>query len=39
MNDKPVTRLGSKMVGTLMGAILILLGIAFLIVRSVISIF
>ena len=39
MNNKPVTKLGSNMVGTLMGAILILLGIAFLIARSVISIF
>lgn len=39
MNNKPVTKLGSNMVGTLMGAILILLGIAFLMVRFIISIF
>jgi len=39
MNNKPETKLGSNMVGTLMGAILILLGIAFLIVRFIISIF
>jgi hypothetical protein len=39
MNDKPVTKLGSNMVGALMGAILILLGILFLIGRFVISVF
>lgn len=39
MDNKPVTKLGSNMVGTLMGAILILLGIAFLMARFFISIF
>lgn len=39
MNNKPETKLGSNIVGTLMGAILILLGIAFLIARFIISIF
>jgi hypothetical protein len=39
MNDKPVTKLGSNMVGTLAGAILILLGIAFLMARFIISVF
>ena len=39
MNDKPVIKLGSNMVGTLAGAILILLGIAFLMVRFILSIF
>jgi hypothetical protein len=39
MNDKPVTKIGSNMVGTLAGAILILLGIAFLMVRFILSIF
>lgn len=39
MNSKPETKLGSNMVGTLMGAILILLGISFLMVRFIISIF
>jgi len=39
MNGKPVTKLGSNMLGALMGAILILLGIAFLMVRFIISIF
>ena len=39
MNDKPVIKLGSNMVGTLAGAILILLGIAFLVVRFILSIF
>ena len=39
MNNKPVTKLDSNVVGTLMGAILILLGIAFLMVRFIISIF
>ncbi|MBL8061731.1 MAG: hypothetical protein JNK32_01840 [Anaerolineales bacterium] len=39
MNNKPETTLGSNIVGTLMGAILILLGIAFLIARFIISIF
>ncbi len=38
MNNKPETKLGSNMVGTLMGAILILLGISFLMVRFIISI-
>lgn len=39
MNDKPVNKLGSNMAGTLAGAILILLGIAFLMVRFILSIF
>lgn len=39
MNNKPVTKLGSNMVGTLAGVILILLGIAFLMVRFIISVF
>jgi hypothetical protein len=39
MNDKPVTKLGSNMVGTLAGAILILLGIAFLMGRLILSVF
>ncbi len=39
MNDKPVTRLGPNTIGTLLGAILILLGIAFLMARFLISIF
>lgn len=39
MNDKPVTKLGPNAIGTLMGAILILLGIAFLIARFLISMF
>jgi hypothetical protein len=39
MNSKPVTNLGSNMVGALMGAILILLGILFLVGRFVISVF
>ena len=39
MNDKPVTKLGSNLIGTLAGAILILLGIAFLMVRFILSIF
>ena len=38
MNDKPVTKLGSNMVGTLAGAILILLGISFLMARFINSI-
>lgn len=38
MNNKPETKLGSNMAGTLMGAILILLGISFLMVRFIISI-
>jgi hypothetical protein len=38
MNDKPVLKLGSNMVGTLMGAILILLGIAFLMLRFILSV-
>ena len=39
MENKPVTKLGSNMVGTLAGAILILLGIAFLMVRFIFSVF
>ena len=39
MNDKPVTKLGSNVIGTLMGTILILLGIAFLMGRFILSIF
>ena len=39
MNDKPVTKPASNLVGTLMGAILILLGIAFLMVRFILSVF
>lgn len=39
MNDKPVIKPGSNMVGTLVGAILILLGISFLMVRFLLSIF
>lgn len=39
MNDKPVTKLGPNMIGTLIGAILILLGIAFLMGRFLLSIF
>lgn len=39
MNNKAAPKLGSNMVGALIGAILILLGIAFLMVRFVISIF
>ena len=39
MNNKPVPKLDSNVVGTLMGAILILLGIAFLMGRFIISIF
>lgn len=39
MNDKPVTKPGSNMIGTLAGTLLILLGIAFLMVRLLISIF
>lgn len=39
MNDKPVNKLGSNMAGALAGAILILLGIAFLMVRFILSIF
>ena len=39
MDNKPVTKLGSNMIGTLAGTILILLGIAFLMVRFLISIF
>lgn len=39
MNSKPEAKLGSNMVGTLIGAILILLGISFLMVRFIISIF
>lgn len=39
MNDKPVTKRGSNMIGTLAGTLLILLGIAFLMVRLLISIF
>jgi hypothetical protein len=38
MDSKPATRLGSNVVGTLIGAILILLGIAFLMVRFLLSI-
>ena len=39
MNSKPVTRPGSNMVGILMGAILIILGILFLVGRFVTSVF
>jgi hypothetical protein len=39
MNDKHVTKLGPNMIGTLMGTILILLGIAFLMARFLISMF
>jgi hypothetical protein len=39
MNSKPATRLGSNVVGTLIGAILILLGIGFLMIRFLLSIF
>jgi FtsH-binding integral membrane protein len=39
MNSKPETKLGSNVVGTLAGAILILLGVAFLMARFIISIF
>ena len=39
MESKPATRLGSNMVGTLVGAILILLGVAFLMTRFLISVF
>ena len=39
MDSRLVTRLGSNVVGTLIGAILILLGIAFLMVRFILSIF
>ena len=39
MESKPATRLGSNVVGTLVGAILILLGIAFLMTRFLISVF
>jgi hypothetical protein len=39
MNGKPVMNFGSNVVGTLMGAILILLGILFLAGRFVVSIF
>jgi hypothetical protein len=39
MESKPATRLGSNIVGTLVGAILILLGIAFLMTRFLISVF
>jgi len=39
MNDKPVTKLGSNVVGIVMGAILILLGILFLLGRLVVSVF
>lgn len=39
MNEKPVIKLGSNKVGTLAGAILILLGIAFLMVRFIILFF
>lgn len=39
MNDKPVSKLGSNLVGTLAGAILILLGISFLMARFIISVF
>ena len=39
MESKPATRLGSNVVGTLVGAILILLGIAFLMTRFIISVF
>ena len=38
MNSKPVTRLGSNVIGTLIGAVLILLGIAFLMTRFLISV-
>lgn len=38
MNDKPVMKPGSNMVGALVGAILILLGIAFLMGRFILSI-
>jgi hypothetical protein len=38
MNDKPVIKLGSNLLGTLMGMILILLGIAFLMIRFITSI-
>lgn len=39
MNNKPATGPGSNVAGTLMGAILILLGIAFLMVRFILAIF
>lgn len=39
MNGKPATRLGSNVVGTLIGAVLILLGIAFLMTRLLLSVF
>jgi hypothetical protein len=39
MNSKPVTSLGSNVVGALIGAILILLGIAFLMTRFLLSVF
>lgn len=39
MNGKPATNFGSNLVGTLMGAILILLGILFLAGRFVVSVF
>lgn len=39
MDNKPVTKLGSNMIGTLAGTILILLGIAFLMARFIISVF
>lgn len=39
MNNKPETRFGLNMVGTLAGVVLILLGIAFLMVRFILSIF
>ena len=39
MNSKPVTKLGSNAVGALIGAVLILLGISFLMARFIISIF
>jgi hypothetical protein len=39
MDNKPIIKLGSNLIGTLAGAILILLGIAFLMVRFILSIF
>ena len=39
MNNKPATRLSSNVVGALIGAILILLGIAFLMTRFLLSVF
>lgn len=39
MNDKHLTKIGSNLVGTLMGAALILLGIVFLAGRFIVSVF